>query len=236
MSATDNTIGLVPDDTKEIVTYYSSCNGTNPLQEPLILALNYTYLMNSTINDLTSPTGVCPDDPDLMACYADTRAIVNSLSTISASAECPPVKEQWDDAVNNGACDHVFNGSVWIWSSMYVTGTFLFCLLIVGSIIYKFFDELWYDDEETSAFNLGLDSAAAGPDEGSLGINMSDNTANDEDAIIYSSFSGNLVSGSRGLSFADSALTANPPSFLEQNLTSTRANGGDRKLSGTFLF
>jgi hypothetical protein len=235
MSPTENTIGLVPDDTKEIVTYYSSCNGTNPLQEPLILALNYTYLMNSTINVLTSSTGSCPGDPNLMACYADTRAIVDSLTAISVSAQCPPVKEQWDDAVNNGACDHVFNGSLWMWSSMFVSGTFLFFLLIVGSIIYKFFDELWYDDEETSAFNLGIDSAAAAPDDESLGIDMNENAANDDDVIVYSTFSGNLASGSRGPSIADSSAAISYPSFLDQN-TSSRATGGDRKLSGTFLF
>lgn len=153
MSPTSNAISVAPIDTQEIITYYSNCQGTNPLEVPLMEAYNYTKLLNSTIHELVN-SDACKDDQDLIACYSDINSIFSSLEVVTAAAQCPPVKEQWDNVVNEATCDSMFYGLLELWAGQYWTALMLFFLLISGTICYSYFD-VWFEDEDTSPFNTG---------------------------------------------------------------------------------
>ena len=154
MSPTDNAIQVAPEDTQEVITYYATCKGTNPIAEPLASVYNYTLAFNATISALTAPGSVCAEDSYLVACYSDVNSIIQSLTVISEEAQCAPIKEQWDDVVNEATCESMFHGILELWAGQYWTASTLFCLVISASIVYSHFDT-WFEDEDTSPFNTG---------------------------------------------------------------------------------
>jgi hypothetical protein len=162
MSPTDNAVNMVPADAREVIQYYATCEGTNPIEEPLLVTYNYTNLLNDTITQLTGPGGACPGDPYILSCYEDVDTIFASLNVVEDTAACPPLKEQWDSIVDDATCDSVFYGVLHLWSGQYVTATVLCLLLITGSICYNFFD-IWFDDEDTSPFTDGVGPSSSDP-------------------------------------------------------------------------
>lgn len=154
MAPTENAIQVAPADTQEVISYYATCQGTNPIAEPLAAVYNYTLVFNATINALTAPDSVCPGDPYLLACHSDVNSIIQSLTVIAEEAKCDPIKEQWDDVVNEATCDSMFYGILDLWAGQYWTASTLFCLVISASIVYSHFDS-WFQDEDTSPFNTG---------------------------------------------------------------------------------
>jgi hypothetical protein len=193
MSPTTNAVNLSPSDTQDVIQFYATCEGTNPIEEPLLVTYNYTKRLNSTISQVTGPDGDCPGDPYLIACYEDIDAIFDSLGVVEDTAECPPLKEQFDDIVNEATCDSMFYGILNLWAGQYWTASMLFCLLFSGSVCYTYFD-IWFDDEDTSPFNTGIipsssDRQTARAREKSINLGASTNNR-----IL--DIGGNLASGS----------------------------------------
>jgi hypothetical protein len=170
MSPTENTIGLVPDDTKEIVTYYSSCNGTNPLQEPLLLAFSYNQQMKDTLDTLTNPSSTfCPNDPELQACYSDVEDIYATLYDISVSASCAPIQEQSSDASDDGVCNYFFNAVLYLWVSQYI-GMICIFVLLCGAVsiirVFKYIEDLPTEDDNTTT------AEPSAPEFSSVGLSL----------------------------------------------------------------
>lgn len=160
MDPTNNAIMISPEDTQEMISFYATCVGTNPLLESLESAYNYTVLLNGTIYELSEPDGLCPNDSYLLASLEDIDAIVASYKVIASEAECPPIKEQWDNVIDDATCDSMFHGVLDLWAGEYWTATALFLLIIAAKIVYDHFDT-WFEVEETSPFNTGVNPSSS---------------------------------------------------------------------------
>ena len=172
MDPSDNAIQVAPEDTQEIITYYSTCVGTNPIEEPLIEAYNYTKLLNTTIYELSNPNSAyCPGDPYLLSCYDNLDSIFASLDTVSNVARCEPIKDEWDDVLNDATCDSMFYGLLDLWAGQYWTISMLILLMISGAITYKYFD-VWFDDEDTSLFNSAFTPSTSANRQREKSINL----------------------------------------------------------------
>jgi hypothetical protein len=157
MNPTDNTIQIIPTNTQEFASFYFTCVGLNPIEEPLEIAYNYTNGLNQSIYLLTNPGGPCPGDTDILSLTEEVNNMYSSLDIISVTADCPPIKAQWND-VSDATCESIFDGALYLWSGQYVTAAAFFVLIVLASICYSFFD-MWFTDEDASPINTGQQSS-----------------------------------------------------------------------------
>ncbi len=87
---TDNALMFTPPDVYDTASYYATCNGTNPVTQPLKQALLAIAIMNASIYDATQPGGACPNNQYLISCYSDINNIYYNLTEIATLAYCPP--------------------------------------------------------------------------------------------------------------------------------------------------
>ena len=143
MEPTNNMLAVVPEDSYDTIAYYATCNGTNPIVEPLGDAYATVLLWNETITTLTEPGGDCEGNPYLIACYEDIDDILGNLTMIAETAACPPIQDEWANIFNDAVCDSGFYGIFFVWASQFTAIAFLFVLMVISSLLFKYFGLHW---------------------------------------------------------------------------------------------
>lgn len=160
---TDNLVNLVPTgDDRALMSYYATCEGTNPLDSYISNAYSALDAINAELMSLTNPTtGACPDNPELVQAQDDVVAAYRSMDAIYVTEECPPVKSHIDSILHNAVCFNLFGGFYTIWVSQFTSSAALFFLCVVASVIYQYFGRYWgmqFEDMQSIMENIEEDS------------------------------------------------------------------------------
>jgi hypothetical protein len=143
MEPTSNALGLCEPDYRPVATYYSSCNGTNPLTEPLETALISIQVIDFSISELSKPSGACPLNPYLLHCATMVDYVQGNLTLVAESALCPPVRDEWNNFFHDAVCHDGFQAVFVTWVADYVTIISLYLTLLVGCLSYQYIGTQW---------------------------------------------------------------------------------------------
>lgn len=142
MSPTSNTLQVMDPTTStfDSISFYLTCNGTNPVTEPLTAAYS---AIDSLAAQLDSLELACPGNPYITDMANEVLSIQGTLDSITNATACEPIQAQADNVLQSGLCYNSFIGVFIIWVSQYVTAATLFLLTVVVSITYQNFGQFW---------------------------------------------------------------------------------------------
>lgn len=143
MNPTPNALGLCEPDYRPIATYYSSCNGTNPLTEPVETAFVSIEVIELAVLNLTKPGGKCEYNPYLLHCTKMVDYAHGNLTVLLVSAQCPPVKEDWDEFFRQAVCREGYYALFVAWIADYSTIFGMYLTLLVGCCTYQYIGTQW---------------------------------------------------------------------------------------------
>ena len=143
MAPTDNAISISPNDVRDISTYYGTCNGTNPLYDPISSAFVAVNSLSVTVNTLTEPGGNCEGNEYLLSTYPYITNMYNNISFIEDSTDCPPLQHQWANIFNDGFCDHTIIALYVLFVTVCSVMVTLYALMVISSMISQYFDDYW---------------------------------------------------------------------------------------------
>jgi Tweety len=162
--------------TSEMVSYYSTCEGTNPLYTPVSSAQSLAGEMASFINDLLDSS--CVNNSYLIQAQGNITAIQSCLNNIEQSYACPPIELEFNQILTNGLCEDGFTGLYILWLWIYVTSSLAVVSTVIVSVIHMYFARYWNideDDHHSSVFDEEEYGSYSGHDK--VGINMVVNPA-----------------------------------------------------------
>lgn len=147
MSPYDNMLSSISSDsTSELVSYYSSCEGANPLYTSVSSAQSSVGGMYSYIDDLLSSS--CMNNSYLVQAQNNITAIQSSLSSIELAYACSPIEYEFNQILTNGLCEEGFTGLYIIWIWIYISSSIAVLSTIIVSVIYMYFGRYWNIDED----------------------------------------------------------------------------------------
>lgn len=137
MDPTNNLLQIAPNDVQEVASYYATCTGTNPLDDPLNSATDL-------VNDGKAATQAvldssCPGDQYLQDALVQLDSVQATINNITATMACPPLQRQVQVLLNDGLCGDFFKGMYVIWLTMYVCGAGLLLCSIIAACAYPYF-------------------------------------------------------------------------------------------------
>ena len=140
---TNNLISITPDSAVEEATYFGTCNGTNPFDESVSDAYSAVQELQGAVNALTAPGASCDGNTYLLACLPVIEDMYTELDSIERDMSCGPLQQLWGDIVNESTCDNIYTGLfILFWTTTLIFLAY-FCLLVVSSLIYQYFGEMW---------------------------------------------------------------------------------------------
>lgn len=144
-SPTENVLSIVPGgQTKSILSYYSSCVGTNPLSSYTTNSSYYITMLNSSINALAfGPNATCPKNQYLMETTFYLNDLSLQISNLNSEIACPVAARLWATTLNQSICTHLFTGFYVMWISQFITSAGLFLTMCLGSVVYQYFGDFW---------------------------------------------------------------------------------------------
>lgn len=147
MNPDANAIDYLPSGSiKPIARYYIQCSGPNPLNATISTANNYLHdIINFTRTALYTPNSPCAGDAGLGHLLATTDSVINTMTSIGSSLDCPFVQSEWRLVVHYGLCGDMFTGIYGVYLSLSVAALLLFVLCIVASILYQYFFKEYLD-------------------------------------------------------------------------------------------
>ena len=143
MDPTPNALGLCEPEYRPVATYYSSCDGTNPLMEPLEEALVSIEVVDLAMTELSKSDGACPMNPYLIHGTQMVDYAHGNLTLLVESALCPPVKDDWEKFFHKAVCHDGFQALFVTWMADYVTIISLYLMLLVGCLSYQYIGTQW---------------------------------------------------------------------------------------------
>jgi hypothetical protein len=156
MAPTDNAISLSEASVEDMAYYYGTCNGTNPLYEPISSSVDAVTALAATVTTLTEEGGACEDNPYLLATYPSIANMFGNISFIEQASDCPPIQNEWANLYNESFCHSYF---IAMYAMFWTLSCLLVChflLMITSSLISQYFDEYW----ETGDIIGGMDPTA----------------------------------------------------------------------------
>ncbi|CAE7675145.1 unnamed protein product, partial [Symbiodinium microadriaticum] len=147
MAPTDNALSITPDSALEVATYYATCNGTNPFASSLSDAYSAVGILNASLTALTESGGPCDGNPYLLACFPTVDDIYSELGTVEGNIHCEGLQQQWVNVFNESACHDYYLGLYILFYTMAGTTLLLFILLVIWSLLYQYFGDLWNANE-----------------------------------------------------------------------------------------
>lgn len=144
------------DGLRPMVQYYATCVGNDTVRQQVLTASEQMTLMATTVAIVRSTFG--------SPCATDANLIGVQLTAISASTtfvelgnfiSCPKFQAIWFKLINEALCDGLYSGIYSIWVSQFITSFFLFFLIAIASVSYKYFastDSLVVPDKDPREF------------------------------------------------------------------------------------
>lgn len=146
-----NTQKLVPNDILETTVYYTSCEGSNPVQSSLDDIHNFVVEFQSGLKGLYT---ACPNNPYIKDCFPILRAIDNVVTVALGQSTCPPIQNQFNEVFETSICKHGLEGIYAVWLGLFVSVSCLFITSILSSFLHDYY--------ETDDVNISLDKAVDG--------------------------------------------------------------------------
>lgn len=143
MDPTPNAIGLTEESNRDIAEYYSSCNGTNPISEPIESAFVSVELIDITVTELSKSGGKCEGNIYLLHCSDVVTYANGNLTALLESAVCQPVKDDWDTFFQEAVCREGYQGLFDAWIADYCTVFMLYVTLLIGCCSYQYIGSQW---------------------------------------------------------------------------------------------
>ena len=135
-----NILGGNNSNNRDIIQYYISCQGINPLNNfylTLINALNgFQILLRQLTTSSISP---CANDIALQNTSIITSKLQSEITLIMQSFTCSVIKNQWSTFAYSGVCNKLFYGFSSLWLSQIFTSFFLLILLFSNPTVMKYF-------------------------------------------------------------------------------------------------
>ena len=144
---TDNLIMITPDSVVEEATYFGTCNGTNPFDDSVTEANDAVQSLELSITSLTAAGAPCENNPYLLACLPIIEDMYAELDEIEHDMSCSPLQSFWGDIVNDATCHNIYTGLFILFWTVLLVFLVYFCLLIISSLIYQYFGDLWHAEE-----------------------------------------------------------------------------------------
>lgn len=126
--------------TKSVVTYYTTCSGTNPLNQYISNANSSILFMNTTLTTLLSTGSPCASDPYLKTLRSEAMGVLSEMQIVQREISCAAVQPIWDAFLTDGLCGHFYAGWYSLWLVFLVTSFLLFILQVISSVAYQYFD------------------------------------------------------------------------------------------------
>jgi hypothetical protein len=128
-----------------IIGYYSTCSGTNPADEGILLLGN---IVNELDTRTQRGTAQCPNTESVQNMAAQVTIMQGQVALIERDTECDPVHAELSGALEEGACVGMFRGVYTFWVGHNVTVTLLFITVAtLGAMFYHYGEGLWFTDE-----------------------------------------------------------------------------------------
>lgn len=156
MDPTGNILAaLSNDNVKSVVGYYTSCEGSSPIDEPLTQAMDSIVLVNSSLTYLSGPDSACYGDANVMGMQTNVVTIHSALVDITVHTACSTIQSHLAAVIEDGMCSYSYFGVFLIWIGQFATLFFLFLLTFVVSVLYQYFGDYWtLEKEEILAASL----------------------------------------------------------------------------------
>lgn len=125
--------------TQDMLTYFSTCVGTDPFNKPLTDGVSN---INSFTASLSSFYDECTDDNKALIENA-SAGIVASLNAVNIQTDCEPLYKVYNKFVNEAICNNAFAGFYNVWLSVCCSSIMLFFLMIFTSVMWQYFGVSW---------------------------------------------------------------------------------------------
>lgn len=149
MNPNEYAVNFVPSgNVHDVVQYYATCSGSNPLDPSLESAFTYTTDLYFFIGNLTEASGPCPSNPYLESALVSVESVYGYLEQIAEVGQCPPILQEINDSLHHAICYNIFIGLYITWLAQFITSGNLFVLLMISSVVYQYFGRFWGMNEE----------------------------------------------------------------------------------------
>lgn len=91
----------------ELVVYYATCNGTNPLNDDIFVARSASVALNATLNRAYDHCGPAAVIEQLQSLTDQSLSYIDNLEDLVA---CPPINREYQKFVHNATCRRFLNG------------------------------------------------------------------------------------------------------------------------------
>jgi hypothetical protein len=153
VSPFNNLLHIVESDIETMTSYYSSCQGTNPIAAPLTSASTTAAYLQTSIASLLESS--CADNSYLVEAEGITVVMESLLLEVAAEASCPPIKADISAILVDGLCDDSLTGFFVSWLWLYGSCAALLLALVVVTAIHEHYGRHWLradDDHDPSLF------------------------------------------------------------------------------------
>ena len=141
MDPTNYFVSLFPSGTsRDVISYYTTCEGTNPLQYDIGNATIYANELNSSIAYLQS---ACGNNPFVQDAIPDINNIIADVNSLVSQTDCQGIYNVWDEAINQGLCTYLFTGFYAMWITQFVISGSLYLTMCFSSVLYLYFGFFW---------------------------------------------------------------------------------------------
>ena len=110
----------------DLISYYISCEGANPLFENMNSSIIQLEGLNATVNAALQ-AGACSPTSDVRSLGSDSVSCLRTLDDIQQTIGCTSLNPIYQTLVYGLLCDDVVEGLYWLWT---VQGTAAFMLYI----------------------------------------------------------------------------------------------------------
>eukprot|EP01036_Dinobryon_divergens_P027971 gene27971-36840_t len=122
------------------VSYYTTCAGSNPLDQYLNSAQSTIESLLTTVQTSYLNNAACSSVQSYFsASISEMNAILAIISQAESAASCSPIQDQVSQGLQDGLCSSFFEGVYVLWLSQYGAATCFFLIIIVSSIVYQYF-------------------------------------------------------------------------------------------------
>ena len=128
---------------RSLAVYYTSCEGSNPIQNILSSSFRDIVTLNSSLESVSAPGAPCDGNDYILSMQGDLGDIYSALYTIHLQADCPAISSHWQTVFYDGVCNHAYRGLIIVWISQGVTIGLLFMLTFLVGVLYQYFGHYW---------------------------------------------------------------------------------------------
>mmetsp|Transcript_22428 Transcript_22428/g.29059 ORF Transcript_22428/g.29059 Transcript_22428/m.29059 type:complete len:534 (+) Transcript_22428:55-1656(+) len=116
------------DDAEQLLLYYTTCQGLNPISDDIITVQADILALNATVNTLIAQDS-CRPTSSLFSIRNSVNSISNTLDFMIAQLDCKHINDQYQKLVHSALCRSCLSGSYYLAVAYALVAAMLFVLL-----------------------------------------------------------------------------------------------------------